>query len=368
MIPALLVLAAIALPPESETWLKADVAGFHILSNASRADTERIVSELVSRGPSPILTRVFIVRDLATLGVGVEVSGKLLRGDNENVILIQAKPGEAPRVSRGDAYTEAPRAEVLAEIGHLFARMSDDTFVQAEIFLTEALKLDPTLPLAHLDLAHINSTLGMRSTSEAHYSKVSQSEDAQVLVLYGAAILARLAETKSKEDVALARSIFERAAKIDPESPRAHAGVGATYVVSVDDPSAGIVALEKSLALAPSQDDVAVNLTTLLARAGRRTEAQRLFDTVVSKSTDPNIVNLGRRALHRLQQKLDDESLLEDQVKIVESAMAAANAGRFDEALKTIDDVLPAIKDAEFKGSVTRLRSEIAKKVLGARP
>jgi tetratricopeptide (TPR) repeat protein len=208
----------------------------------------------------------------------------------------------------------------------------------------------------------------MRSTSDAHYAKVAQSEDAHVLVLYGAAILARLAETKAKEDVALARSIFERAAKIDPESPRAHAGIGATYVVSVEDPAPGIEALEKSLALAPSQDDVAVNLTTLLARAGRRAEAQRLFDTVVSKSTDPNIVNLGRRALHRLQQKLDDESLLDDQVKIVESAMAAANAGRFDEALKTIDDVLPAIKDAEFKGSVTRLRAEILKKSLVLSP
>ena len=365
MIQALLILAAVALPPESETWLKADVAGLHILSNASHVETERIVSELVSRGPSPILTRVFIVRDLAALGVGVEASGKLLRGDNENVLLIQAKPGGGEAARR---YTEAPRAEVLAEIGHLFARMSDDTFVQAEIFLTEALRLDPTLPLAHLDLAHINATLGMRSTSDAHYAKVAQSEDPHVLVLYGAAILGRLAETKSKDDVALARGIFERAVKIDPQSPRAHAGVGATYVVSAEDPGPGIAALEKSLALAPSQDDVAVNLTTLLARAGRRTEAQRLFDTVVSKSSDPQIVNLGRRALHRLQQKLDDESLLEDQVKIVESAMAAANAGRFDEALKTIDSVLPAIKDAEFKGSVTRLRAEIVKKSLVVSP
>ncbi|HVS31684.1 MAG TPA: tetratricopeptide repeat protein [Thermoanaerobaculia bacterium] len=379
MIHALLVLAAVALPPQSETWLKADAGGFRILSNASRPDTERIARELVAEGGSPIVTRVFILRDIAALGIAIDPNGALFSGDNENVLFVQAGAGlraepvrtPAPQPVRIEPKVDlqpAARAEVLAVLGHLFARISNEMFVDAEIFLSEALQLDPTLPLAHLGLAHINSVLGMRTASDAHYAKAGRSDDAHVLVLYGAELLARVGETKSREDVARARRIFERAAEIDPQSARALAGLGATYVVSAGDPGPGIAALEKSLAMAPAQDDAAVNLTTLLARAGRGEEARRLFDTVVSRSRNPDIVRLGRSALDRLQEKLDAESLLESQVKIVESAMAAAGAGRFEEALKTIDDVLPAIKDAEFKGSVERLRVEIVAKASGRRP
>ena len=350
------LLAAIPLPAEDDAWLKLNVENFHIVSNATAKDTERLTRELANIARSPVPARVIIfrnavsfaqVRDAVFQMLAAPASGLFFAAGDENFIIIQADAGlepiqrevmrSLPRGRKTDVGKPAPatRPEVLAALGHVLARARSETFADAEAYLTEALRLNPELAVVRADL----------------------------FLLYGTAILDRLHETRSKEDVAKARGFFERASQLDPSSSRAWAGLGATYIVSDDDPAPGIAALEKSLALLPSQDAAAVNLVRLYVRVGRQADAQKLFDTSVAASTNADIVRLGREALARQQKIADEKANLDKQLAVVEEAMAKASAGEYAAALAIIDAVLPEIKDQEFRGSVERLRADLAKKV-----
>ena len=195
---------------------------------------------------------------------------------------------------------------------------------------------------------------------------------------------------------------FERAAQLDPASARAWAGIGATYIVSSGDFKAGIAALEKSLSLGAAQDDVAFNLVQLYARAGRREDAQRIVDSVLSKSSDPELIrrahdavvfadvkraedllNTGKREeaaalakhalsettndaakeyLNRLITAADEQAGRAKQIDTINAAIRQANVHNYDDALKILDGLLPQITDADLKGRVEKLRTDIAAK------
>jgi hypothetical protein len=355
------LLAAIPLPPEDDGWLKLTVENFHIISNASAKDTERLTRELANIARSPVPARVVIfknavsfahMRDALFQTLAAPASGLFFATGDENFIIIQADAGLEPiqrevmrSLPRGRKTVvgqplPATRPEVLAALGHVLARARSETYADAEAYLTEALRLNGEMPAVR----------------------------AELFVLYGTAILNRLNETRSKEDVAKARGFFERASQLDPSSARAWAGLGATYIVSDDDPGPGIAALEKSLALLASQDAAAVNLVRLYVRVGRQADAQKLFDSSVASSSNADIVRLGREALSRQQKIADEKDKLEKQLAVIQDAMEKAAAADYAGALAIIDAVLPEITDEEFRGSVQRLRADVAGKSGVRRP
>jgi tetratricopeptide (TPR) repeat protein len=291
----------------------------------------------------------------------------------------------------------ASRAEVLTALGALLAT-TESTIADAELFLQEAGRADPRFSAAYAELGNANMRKGDRTAAMAAYEKALElgSADPAVHVAYGAALLD--GQSASEANLQRARELFATAARLDPSSARALAGLGATYVGADDDAAAGIAALEKSLSLAPSQEDVAVNLVQLYAAAGRREDAQRIVDMVLSKSSDPNIAAYAAEAVLRvdidtagrlmesgkaaealvlleqvraatksepMQIQLDSmiqHARLTAQVDRVNAAIDLANQGRLTDAIKILDEVIPQMTDSEFKGKAEELRTAFKKR------
>lgn len=307
----------------------------------------------------------------------------------------------------------APRpmdyADVLYRLGDLLTRGTDGRGnADAERFLRAAISENAEHAGAYATLGLLHDLSGRAAEASVEYERAVKfgSNDPDVYLFYGVTVFrnvyaaARGTKTPPAE-LQHARRLFEKAAELAPQSARAYAGIGATYVISEDDPAPGIAALEKSMSLAPGQDDVAYNLVQLYARAGRRDDASRLFDNVVSKSGSPDAVRQCREAilfadLQRAQTlmqqgKMDDAvpllrsvmsatsdsdlksrigSLLasyeghnqaEQQAAEINQAIELANKGKFTEALALIDALLPSITDPELRENTQNMRDEMAK-------
>jgi tetratricopeptide (TPR) repeat protein len=298
-----------------------------------------------------------------------------------------------------------PRDEVLYVLGNLLAHTagaSDD----AVTFLGQAVQANPKNAEAHAALGFVHERRKDRKAATASYEQAVAlgSTDPNVYIIYGATIVERLNGTSptaaTRQELLRARQLFERAAQLEPSSSRALAGIGATYVGVTGDLTPGVTALEKSLALAASQQDVAFNLIQLYATAGRRADAQRVYDVVLKNGSDARLAQMGREALLladvRVAEKLLKSGNYDEAVTLINGvlrqssnealklhlqqvltqidqdvaqkrlsetvnlAIDKAKAGKYQEALALLDELLPTIKDLETKTRVVELRATIA--------
>jgi Flp pilus assembly protein TadD len=292
----------------------------------------------------------------------------------------------------------ASRDTVLYAIGDVLAHTGESNRDDAEAFLREALRLNPSLAEAHASLGVIHDLRKRRAEADAAYEKAIQlgSTDPNVYILYGGALLER-------GDPARARGLFRRATELDPAAARAWTGLGATLMDSEADRAAAIAALETSLALVAAQQDAAFYLVQLYARAGRAADARRLFETTLARASDPEVVRRARenvlvaevmqaqalmetgkveesatllRAVHKIttsdRLKKHSESLLAEldrqlafqkQAGIYDAAVEKAKAGHYADAVAMVDEILPQIVDKDLRGMVQRFRDETAKKI-----
>jgi len=175
-----------------------------------------------------------------------------------------------------------------------------------------------------------------------------------------------------------------------------------TYLNDPAGVDAGIAALEKSLALAPAQEDAAVNLMQLLAEAGRGADAQRVFSRHLAHSTNEDYLRIARDALEfakvRAAEHLFDEgkeaqainqmrAILattqdedlrehltgviasydehverERQSKAIAEVLANANAGKTKEALALLDALIPSVTDEDLLKQLKDMRKELARR------
>lgn len=292
-------------------------------------------------------------------------------------------------------------ADVLFELGHLLALTDRQNAQIAERYLEESLAANPDNAAAHADLGRLHDVAGRRTAADAAYQKAVQlgSNDAKVYLLAALSLFERFSGKSSTEipqaELRQARSLFQKSTELDPRSALAWAGLGATYIADPD-PSPGITALEKSLALAPGNEEAAFHLVQLYANAGRHDDATRVFDAVLAHGSDAGMMAHAREALllgevrklenlarerkvteatalaksilsrasnPSLEQYL--EQLLQnlDRMAAAEAfneAVAKANAGKYSEAIEIVDRVLPAITDPEMRQEATKFRGEVA--------
>jgi Tfp pilus assembly protein PilF len=285
-----------------------------------------------------------------------------------------------------------PRADVLRVLGQLLTN-SEETLGDAESRFSEAIALDPKNALAVAGLAEVHELRGQTAAATLAFEKaIALGAPASAIARYGTFLLER-------KDVVKARQIFERAAQLDPALPAAQAGLGEVYLRSEGDPSPGIAPLEKALALAPGLERAALALAELYGRSGRRADAQRVFDHYLRSSANPETFRLGRESILFADLKRADDLLaagkdeeakalirtvqakttsprlkahldgilqkrmsIDQQLEIAQSAIAKADAGNFAEAVRILDELLPAIEDADFKRRVQSLRDDFAAK------
>jgi Tfp pilus assembly protein PilF len=301
-----------------------------------------------------------------------------------------------------------PRANVLAELGHLLAHSDPANAEEAERFLTEALQHDRDLAGVHGDLGRLHDLAGRTAEAERSYERAVQlgSNDVRIYLMYGSSLLQRFSRSDGQPapaEVSKLRQLFTKSTQLDPKSARAWAGLGTTYVMSAGASDPGIAALEKSLALSPPQEDVAFNLVLLYARAGRRDAGVRVIDTVIARTGDPALLERSRQALlyadaHRIDtllrannyaeavplmksvlaqttdpalkdylarnlRQLDEMNATNAIIDKLNSATEKANAGKYAEALALLDEVLPQITDGEMLARAKEFRSQVAKRV-----
>lgn len=313
------------------------------------------------------------------------------------------------------AMTEVPKpqpmtyAAVLYQMGHMLAHSAPTNAADAEQFLAEALKANPANAAAHADLGRMHELAGRIPDAEESYHRAVQlgSKDPEIYLLYGASVISRLGDEEEIPiaDVMKARGLFERSAELDPNSARAWAGIGATYAASTEAPAPGIAALEKSLALAPGNQEAAFYLVQLYARSGRRADALRLIETIIAPAGDREMIARSQESLlmadmlevqllanadklkeavtlaktiiarttnpaladhvRSMVSSLEEWDATDVAVTALNDAVTKANEGRYAEALAIVDNALPAITDPEMLEKAKQLRDEVAER---ARP
>lgn len=305
------------------------------------------------------------------------------------------------------APVELKRDDLLYELGLILAR-SEGQQDDAAKFFTAALAANPRHAGANVELGALRYAAGLKPEAEALFERAMEagSSDPDVYLSYGSSLIERIHTTHGGVEappklVTRTREVFVKATELAPESARAWAGVGATYVVSADDPAAGIAALEKSLAIAPGQSDVAYNLVALYARAGRRDEAAGLIAKAIAPTGDPEMLRRAREAMAfadvnraeellqsgkvdeaatiyrsiaattteetlkahatRRLQEIDSQSTMMKQAEAVNAAIDLAMKGKKKEALAAIDAVLLQMTDPELLRNTRKLREDLAK-------
>jgi len=338
---------------------------------------------------------------------------KYLRGFSMSYIrytLADLKATEVP------APMPLPRDALLAGLADLLMHTQTPRFNDAETFLNAALKANPSSAEAYAEMGVAKSWQRQHDEAETYFEKAVKlgSRDALPYMLYGDSIMRRMeanvrngAGAPSAADVAKARSLFRKATELNPSSAIAFAGLGATYTMTTDDATPGIAALERSLALAPSEAPTLFNLVMLEARSGRRDEAAKRIEAL-ARVADPETVRqarenlfiadlnqageLGRAGKHaeaaeimkkvaaqttnvelkeRIAQQLasrDRAESVNGQVSDFQRAVEKANDGKFKEALAMIDALLPTIKEPELLAAAKDFRNKVTEYIAMTTP
>jgi tetratricopeptide (TPR) repeat protein len=259
-----------------------------------------------------------------------------------------------------------PRDEVLFQFGHLLAHVGPATAASAQRFLKDALEENPDNAAAHADLGRLHEAAGRRAEADAAYATAVRlgSNDPEVFLLAAYSLMERNRTISPaaipREEIAKMRELFQRSTQLDPTRAAAWGGLGATYIGSTEDLAPGIAALEKSLALAPGEDQSAFHLAQLYANAGRRDDATRLIKRLEGSTT---LDAQSKDYLRKMTEHLERSAAQERVVNAVNDAISKANTGQFADALTMIDTILPSITDAEMLAFAKKFRDEVAQQI-----
>lgn len=257
-----------------------------------------------------------------------------------------------------------PRDALLFQFGHLLVHSGPGTADAAERFLNEALAANPGNASAHADLGRLHESAGRRAAADASYTTAVQlgSDDPEVFLLAAYSLMERYEGASPADvppaDIAKIRKLFQRATELDPNRAAAWTGLGATYVGATEDLATGIAALEKSLALAPGNDEAAFHLAQLYANADRHEDAARLVHRLEKSTTlSPAMKTYLASILDYLDRASDHERI----VTTMNAAINKANDGQYDEAFTLVEALLPSITDPEMLEQAKKFRDEMAK-------
>ncbi|HEX6640616.1 MAG TPA: tetratricopeptide repeat protein [Thermoanaerobaculia bacterium] len=258
------------------------------------------------------------------------------------------------------------RDEVLFQLGHLLAHVGPETAATAERFLQDALEENPDHAAAHADLGRLYDVAGRRADADAAYARAVRlgSNDPEVFLLAAYSLMERYRNQSpmsiSRAEIARMRELFQRSTQLDPKRAAAWAGLGATYISSTEDLAPGIAALEKSLALAPGDDQPAFHLAQLYANSGRTEDATRLMHRLETSTT---LDEESKANLRSMIAQLERSAIQEHLVDAMNDAIAKANAGEPAEALTLIDALMPSITEPEMLEYAKKFRDEVAMRI-----
>jgi len=315
------------------------------------------------------------------------------------------------RVDEIELVTErVSRDELLYELGNLLFHSSADNVADAAAHYREALRTNPRHAGAHGILGTLFYVEGRKSEAARHFAAATEALTTDYLpwLLHGENLLERIrgrsigfdrAEPPPPPELVRARAMFERSIELNPDDPRAWAGLGATYLYETSVTAAGIDALNRSLELQPDAIDVVIHLIVLHLKADHRAIAHEIYRERLLPSANREMIEVGQRALAawdvseagRLaaRGRLDEaRSMLERAISIVEEpglerklrndlqnidavlefnrlvslyneAVQAANNYEYARAIEILDRLESQTNDRELQNDVSHLRRTV---------
>lgn len=319
-----------------------------------------------------------------------------------------------PVRERHDEITVVPiaRAEALYELGKFLGDL-DVSQDAAERYLEAAAKEDPSFGRAKAALATLSSRrkeyekagpLFEAALKTSPNDPVVHLEYAESLLRNALGPFAGVTQLGG-DDVPRfrkARLMAQTAIAIGGHRGRADSIIGASFLVE-DDVRPGIEALERARAAFPARTDIALNLYALYLRGDDHPRADALFDDVFSRSRNPQTTLAARAVfvrekltranrliaqqrldeavalirglidvtpdsnaradLQRQIEKLEEVAMVNRHINSYNAAVAAANRGDNESALRLLEDLLAVASDAKVIRDATALRSGVRSSV-----
>jgi tetratricopeptide (TPR) repeat protein len=279
-------------------------------------------------------------------------------------IRIRSLRPELAKLDELPAPKEMTRDAVLFELGYLLAASSPANASLAGRFVSEALRVNPSHARANALSGRLLEAAGQHEAAAKANENALRlgGNDAEVLLLSGEGVVERLARKDEVplDEIRRARALFQKATRLDPDSPRPWMGLGATYVTTPDDPAPGIAALQKARAIDPTSEHLPFLLAELLARdPDRMDEAIDLGKTSLKQTTQPEV----RLRLEHLLTEMESIDQEDSVLRGIRSAQEEVNADHLIAALRILDELLPRIEDPDLLAETRRWRAELEQRL-----
>jgi tetratricopeptide (TPR) repeat protein len=193
--------------------------------------------------------------------------------------------------------------EVKFFLGNLLARTS--RLDEAEVYLKEAVALDPALPRVYEGLGLI--ALRRRNHAEAMVSfkeAVTRGSRSHLAHYYYAQSL--LSESKGPMNDQLAARILqllETSVSLMPNFAPPHYLIGWLSLTSNAGPQRGIDAVRRAIALSPQSDHYYITLAELQLKAGDNTAAKQTIKSLLESGSNAGILASARNLLERIERR-----------------------------------------------------------------
>jgi len=295
--------------------------------------------------------------------------------------------------------------DVLYQLGDLLLGTEHPT--DAEDHFAAALALDPGHVRSLAGMGQLRSIEGKDQEAESMFHRAIEGAGSDYLpfLIYGERLIRRgffgppalsgESETQFRT-IREARAVLRDALSRRPGDPRIEGALGSTFVIESSSVEEGIAFLERSRANLPARADLALHLFALYLIDGQEDRAQSLMNSVLSKSSDPQVQLAARTTMmqHEVrransllrEQKTEEASVvigelaatappgpyrvelerqadelrrlarLNEQIDVYNRAISLANQGRNQPALQMVEDLIPDVQDPKLKSDAERLR------------
>jgi len=283
-----------------------------------------------------------------------------------NALLLMGRDGEA-MVHLQQALQIRPRyAEAHYNLGNLLHRMGRDD--EAMVHFQQALQIRPRYAEAHINLGNALFSMGRLDEAIIHFQQALQINPRSAEVHYnlGSALF-----LMGRLDEAIIH--YQQALQINPRYAEAHFNLG-TALFLMGRLDEAIIHLQQALQINPRNAEAHFNLGKALLRLGRDDEAMVHFQQAlqlnprslkiqndlawVLATVSPAALRDGRQAVD-LAERANQIAGGEDPIILRTLAAAYAEAGRFDDAVRSAQKARALARAAGQSGLVEQLDGQL---------
>ncbi len=246
------------------------------------------------------------------------------------------------------------KAEALSHLGDLLLHIN--RLDAAEIYLREALALDPKSATAHVSLGVLRVRANRYDDAKEHLEKALALDAGNFLAHYHYAyVLSRegmdgdqfISEYRP-ETVGRMRTELAEAIKLAPDFPNSYYLLAFINLVTRENLDESIQLLRRAIAIAPDRTEFSFVLAQVFVRKSDFAQARRILEPLMQSNPDPHLRAQARRMM-------DSISIIEEwqaQTRIIENQQATERASVADNMPMR---VRPAAGEQQQRGALSAI-------------